>query len=116
MEDYAIDIIIGRARVGNSIQLDLPRFTRWRDRAGQRPQAPARPLRRAAAAGAVHPGGAWPHRHTLSGAAWQMDIDPSGAGEIASRSRGTPRIANRMLRRVRDFAQLYLTASNTREA
>ena len=43
-------------------------------------------------------------------------IDPSGAGEIASRSRGTPRIANRMLRRVRDFAQLYYDGVITREA
>lgn len=36
-----------------------------------------------------------------------MEIDPDGAREIAARSRGTPRIANRMLRRVRDFAQIY---------
>ena len=45
-----------------------------------------------------------------------MQIDPAGALEIASRSRGTPRIANRMLRRVRDFAQLYYDGVITREA
>ena len=45
-----------------------------------------------------------------------MEIDPDGAREIAARSRGTPRIANRMLRRVRDFAQIYYDNVITREA
>ena len=45
-----------------------------------------------------------------------MQIDPDGALELASRSRGTPRIANRMLRRVRDFAQIYYDGVITREA
>ena len=45
-----------------------------------------------------------------------MPIDPSGAMEIASRSRGTPRIANRFLRRVRDFAQIMGDGTITREA
>ncbi len=45
-----------------------------------------------------------------------MEIDPEGAKEIASRSRGTPRIANRMLRRVRDFAQIFYDGVITRAA
>ena len=53
---------------------------------------------------------------TRSAALLGMDIDPEGAAEIASRSRGTPRIANRMLRRVRDFAQIYHDGVITRAA
>lgn len=53
---------------------------------------------------------------TRSAALMGMRIDADGAMELASRSRGTPRIANRMLRRVRDFAQLYYDGVITREA
>ena len=53
---------------------------------------------------------------TRSAALLGIEIDPQGALEIASRSRGTPRIANRMLRRVRDFADIYHDSVITREA
>ena len=53
---------------------------------------------------------------TRSATLMGMQIDPSGALEVASRSRGTPRIANRMLRRVRDFAQIYYDGVTPREA
>ena len=53
---------------------------------------------------------------TRSASLLGMEIDPAGALEIASRSRGTPRIANRMLRRVRDFAQVFHDGVITREA
>ncbi|MCQ2421077.1 MAG: Holliday junction branch migration DNA helicase RuvB, partial [Clostridia bacterium] len=53
---------------------------------------------------------------TRSAALLGIEIDPTGAEEIASRSRGTPRIANRMLRRVRDFAEIFHDGVITREA
>ena len=53
---------------------------------------------------------------TRSAALLGIEIDPMGAMEIASRSRGTPRIANRLLRRVRDFAQVYYDGIITKEA
>ncbi len=107
MEDYQIDIMIGEGPAARSIKLDLPPFTLigattraglltapLRDRFGivQRlefysPEELARIVRRSAA---------------ILG----IDCVPQGAGEIARRSRGTPRIANRLLRRVRDFAQV----------
>ena len=99
MEDFAIDIIVGKGPSANSIRLDLPR-----DRFGvscrlelYTPEELCRIITRSAA---------------LMG----MRIDADGAMELASRSRGTPRIANRMLRRVRDFAQLYYDGVITREA
>ena len=53
---------------------------------------------------------------TRSAALLGIEIDPAGAMEIASRSRGTPRIANRLLRRVRDFAQVYYDGVITKDA
>ena len=100
MEDYAIDIIIGKGPSANSIRLDLPRFTLIGVQLRLELYTPEE-LGRIV---------------TRSAALLGVDIDPSGAGEIASRSRGTPRIANRMLRRVRDFAQLYYDGVITREA
>ncbi|MDX1550435.1 MAG: Holliday junction branch migration DNA helicase RuvB, partial [Lysobacter spongiicola] len=107
MEDYQIDIMIGEGPAARSIKLDLPPFTLigattraglltapLRDRFGivQRLQfySPAeltRIVRRSA---------------SILG----ISCEPEGAGEIARRSRGTPRIANRLLRRVRDYAQV----------
>ena len=107
MEDYVIDIIIGKGPSANSIRLDLPRFTLIgaTTRAGQL----SSPLRdrfgvsfrlelysTEELAGIV----------TRSARLLAMPIEPEGAREIAARSRGTPRIANRLLRRVRDFAQV----------
>ncbi len=107
MEDYALDIIIGKGPSARSIRIDLPRFTMigattragqmttpLRDRFGvvlklelYTPEELATIIRRNAG---------------ILG----MEITDDGAFEIASRSRGTPRIANRLLKRVRDFAQI----------
>ena len=107
MEDYQLDILIGQGPSARSIKLNLPPFTLvgattraglltfpLRDRFGinfrlefYTPQELTRILLRSA--------------QILN-----MDLDSSGAEEIAKRSRGTPRIANRLLRRVRDFAQV----------
>ena len=107
MEDYAIDIILGKGPSANSIHLDLPHFTLigattrscqltapLRDRFGvtlrlelYSPDELKRIVKRSAGILGV-------------------DIEEAGALEIASRSRGTPRIANRLLRRVRDYAQV----------
>ena len=116
MEDYAIDIIIGKGPSANSIRLDLPKFTLigattragslsapLRDRFGvtlrlelYTPQELAQIVRRSAGI-------------------LRVDIEDDGAMEIARRSRGTPRIANRMLRRVRDFAQVKADGVITRD-
>ena len=106
MEDFAIDIIIGKGPSANSIRLDLPRFTLIgaTTRAGQL-SAPLRDrfgvtlrleLYTPELAQIV----------TRSAGLLDVPIESDGAMEIACRSRGTPRIANRMLRRVRDFAQV----------
>ncbi len=107
MEDYALDIIIGKGPSARSVRLDLPKFTLigattrlgsvsapLRDRFGvhcrlefYQPEELEFIITRAAEILAV-------------------DIDKGGAEEIARRSRGTPRIANRLLKRVRDFAQV----------
>ena len=116
MEDYAIDIIIGKGPSANSIRLDLPHFTLigattragslsapLRDRFGvtlrlelYTPEELAKIVKRSA--GILN-----------------VEIEPEGAMEIARRSRGTPRIANRMLRRVRDFAQVMADGVITRK-
>ena len=107
MEDFALDIIIGKGPSARSIRIDLPRFTLigattragqlttpLRDRFGvllklelYTPEQLATIVKRSA---------------TILG----IGINENGAYEIASRSRGTPRIANRLLKRVRDFAQV----------
>ena len=121
MEDYALDIIIGKGPSAKSIRLDLPKFTLigattraglltapLRDRFGvlarlelYKPEELVRIIKRSADI-------------------QNVKIDDSGAAEIASRSRGTPRIANRLLKRVRDFAQVSysgeITAENAAES
>lgn len=107
MEDFALDIIIGKGPSARSIRIDLPRFTLvgattraggltapLRDRFGvilrlelYTPEELGRIVRRSAGI-------------------LDIECDPRGAAELATRSRGTPRIANRFLRRVRDFAQV----------
>ena len=107
MEDFAIDIIIGKGPSANSIRLDLPKFTLvgsttragqlsapLRDRFGilfrlemYKPEELAQIVRRSASI-------------------LEIDAEDAGIMEIARRSRGTPRIANRMLKRVRDYAQV----------
>ncbi len=107
MEDFELDIVLGKGPAARSIRLDLPRFTLvgattrtglitgpLRDRFGlvarldyyEPRDLEAIVVRAAGILG--------------------VDVDPAGAGEIARRARGTPRIANRLLRRVRDFAEV----------
>ncbi|MBP3653512.1 MAG: Holliday junction branch migration DNA helicase RuvB [Clostridia bacterium] len=121
MEDYALDIIIGKGPAARSIRLDLPKFTLigattragmlsspLRDRFGisfrlemYTPEQLAVIVERSAKI-------------------LKVEIEHDGALEIASRSRGTPRIANRLIRRVRDFAEVRgdgkITVENARES
>lgn len=116
MEDYALDIIIGKGPAAKSIRIDLPKFTLigattraglltapLRDRFGvisrlelYRPEELQTIVKRSAGL-------------------LDVEIDNEGAAEIASRSRGTPRIANRFLKRVRDYAQVKYNGKITYE-
>ena len=107
MEDYAIDIMIDQGPNARSVRLELPRFTLVG--ATTRIGLIAAPLR--ARFGLVnrldyYGGGELAEIVRRSAAKLGVDIDDDGAAEIARRSRGTPRIANNLLRRVRDFAQV----------
>ena len=107
MEDYALDIIVGKGPSANSIRLDLPHFTLIgaTTRAGQL-SAPLRDRFGVTLRLELYTPEELSQIITRSAAILNVDIVPEGAYEIARRSRGTPRIANRMLRRVRDFAQV----------
>ena len=107
MEDFAIDIIIGKGPSANSIRLDLPRFTLIgaTTRAGQL-SAPLRDRFGVTLRLELYSPEELALIVTRSAGILEVPIEPEGAMEIARRSRGTPRIANRMLRRVRDFAQV----------
>ena len=107
MEDYAIDIIIGKGPSANSIRLDLPHFTLIgaTTRAGQL-SAPLRDRFGVTLRLELYSPEELAQIVTRSAGILRVPIEPSGSMEIARRSRGTPRIANRMLRRVRDFAQV----------
>ena len=107
MEDYAIDIIIGKGPSANSIRLDLPKFTLIgaTTRAGQL-SAPLRDRFGVTLRLELYTPEELAHIVTRSAGILDVPIEREGALEIARRSRGTPRIANRMLRRVRDFAQV----------
>ena len=107
MEDYAIDIIIGKGPSANSIRLDLPKFTLIgaTTRAGQL-SAPLRDRFGVTLRLELYTPEELALIVTRSAGILEVPIEPEGALEIARRSRGTPRIANRMLRRVRDFAQV----------
>ena len=107
MEDYALDIIVGKGPSANSIRLDLPRFTLIgaTTRAGQL-SAPLRDRFGVTLRLELYTPEELSQIITRSAAILNVDIVPEGAYEIARRSRGTPRIANRMLRRVRDVAQV----------
>ncbi len=117
MEDFAIDIIVGKGPSANSIRLDLPKFTLVgaTTRAGQL-SAPLRDRFGVSLRLELYTPEELARIVTRSATILGMDIDPRGAMEIASRSRGTPRIANRFLRRVRDFAQVMGDGVITREA
>jgi Holliday junction DNA helicase RuvB len=116
MEDYVIDIMIGKGQMARSIRLDLPKFTLVG--ATTRAGLLSAPLRDRF--GVMH------HLefYTVdelktiilhSAKKLEVEIDDEGAYELARRSRGTPRLANRLLKRVRDFAQVKYDGRITKE-
>ncbi len=116
MEDYAIDIMIGKGATARSIRLDLPRFTLVG--ATTRAGLLTAPLRDRF--GMIHRLEFYTvaelkviimHSARILG----VEIDEKGAVELARRSRGTPRLANRILKRVRDFAQVKYDGIITEE-
>ncbi|MCL2548640.1 MAG: Holliday junction branch migration DNA helicase RuvB [Symbiobacteriaceae bacterium] len=107
MEDYALDIIIGKGPAARSIRIDLPHFTLIG--ATTRAGLLSAPLRDRF--GVINRMEFYTQEElftviTRSAGILKADITSEGAQELARRSRGTPRIANRLLRRVRDFAQI----------
>ena len=107
MEDYAIDIILGKGPSANSIHLDLPHFTLIgaTTRSGQL-TAPLRDRFGVTLRLELYSPEELKRIVKRSAGILGVEIEEAGALEIASRSRGTPRIANRLLRRVRDYAQV----------
>ena len=105
MEDFAIDIVTGKGQMAASYHLPLPHFTLVgaTTRAGQL-TAPLRDRFGVSLRLELYTPEELARIVTRSAGILKIDIEPDGAIEIASRSRGTPRIANRMLKRVRDFA------------
>ena len=116
MEDYAIDIILGKGPSANSLHLDLPHFTLIgaTTRSGQL-TAPLRDRFGVSLRLELYTPEELQRIVIRSAGILGVEILPEGAYEIASRSRGTPRIANRMLRRVRDFAQVKADGLITRQ-
>jgi len=115
MEDFQLDIIIGQGPSARTIKLDLPKFTLVG--ATTRAGLLSSPLRDRF--GVISRLEFYTHEElafivTRSARIFGMAIDPDGAMELARRSRGTPRIANRLLRRVRDFAQVRASGVITR--
>ena len=107
MEDFAIDILIGKGATARSIRLDLPKFTLIgaTTRAGML-TAPLRDR-----FGVIHHLEFYTEQELTtivlrSARVLNVEIEEKGARELAKRSRGTPRLANRLLKRVRDFAQV----------
>ena len=116
MEDYAIDIMIGKGASARSIRLDLPKFTLVG--ATTRAGLLSAPLRDRF--GVIqHLEFYTPEElQTIivqSAKKLDVEIEPEGAAELAKRSRGTPRLANRLLKRVRDFAQVKYDGVITKE-
>ncbi len=116
MEDYAIDIMIGKGASARSIRLDLPKFTLVG--ATTRAGLLTAPLRDRF--GVIHRLEFYSVEELCqiilhSARVLQVEIEKKGAVELARRSRGTPRIANRILKRVRDFAQVRYDGIITEE-
>ena len=107
MEDYALDIIIGKGPSARSLRIDLPRFTLVgaTTRAGSL-SSPLRDRFGLLNRLLMYTPEELKQIVLRSAAILEIDIDDAGAHEISMRSRGTPRIANRLLRRVRDYAQI----------
>jgi len=117
MEDFAIDVVLGRDASARSIRLDLPRFTLVgaTTRAGLL-SAPLRDRFGVVQRLEFYTTEELEQIVNRSASVLGVRIDPEGAAEIARRSRGTPRLANRLLKRVRDFAQVKYEGVITREA
>lgn len=117
MEDNVLDIIIGKGPSARSIRLDLHRFTLVgaTTRAGQL-SAPLRDRFGVILRLEMYTPEQLSQIVNRSAGILNMDIDPHGSMEIASRSRGTPRIANRLLKRARDFAQVMCDGAISKEA
>ncbi len=117
MEDYALDIIIGKGPSARSIRLDLPKFTLIgaTTRVGLL-SAPLRDRFGVISRLELYSKEELKEIVKRSASLLEVDITEDGAAEIASRSRGTPRIANRFLKRVRDFAQIKYDGRITGEA
>ena len=116
MEDYVIDIMIGKGPGARSVRLDLPKFTLIG--ATTRIGLLTAPLRdRFGVVHRLEPYGVAQLKVILlrSADVLKVELDEDGAEEIARRSRGTPRIANRLLKRVRDFAQVKYDGKITEE-
>ncbi|MGB5944581.1 Holliday junction branch migration DNA helicase RuvB [Paenisporosarcina sp.] len=107
MEDFCLDIVVGKGPSARSVRLDLPPFTLIgaTTRAGAL-SAPLRDRFGVLLRLDYYDNHALTEIVTRSATLFDAEIDHPSAGEIASRSRGTPRIANRLLKRVRDFAQV----------
>ena len=116
MEDYHLDIMIGQGTAARSIKLELPKFTLVG--ATTRPGLITAPLR--GRFGIIFNLDFYPPAELTtivlrSAGILNVEIEDAGAREIAKRSRGTPRIANRLLRRVRDYAQVDYDGRITNE-
>ena len=116
MEDFAIDIMIGKGATARSIRLDLPHFTLVG--ATTRAGLLTAPLRDRF--GVIHHLEFYTENELKtiiihSARILGVEIDDEGAAEMAKRSRGTPRLANRLLKRVRDFAQVKYDGKITKE-
>ena len=107
MEDFCLDIVIGKGPSARSVRLDLPPFTLVgaTTRAGSI-SAPLRDRFGVQSRLEYYTTGQLQEIVIRTAEVLQTEINPQAAAEIASRSRGTPRIANRLLKRVRDFAQV----------
>ena len=116
MEDFAIDIMIGKGSSARSIRLDLPKFTLVG--ATTRAGLLTAPLRDRF--GVIHHLEFYTEEELAniilhSSKVLNVEVDPQGALEMARRSRGTPRLANRILKRVRDFAQVMADGVITKD-
>jgi Holliday junction DNA helicase RuvB len=116
MEDFAIDILVGKGQAARSIRLELPKFTLVgaTTRAGML-TAPLRDRFGVVNRLNFYDGKELQTIVKRSAQVLDIEIDDDGALEIARRSRGTPRLANRLLKRVRDFAQVKYNGKITME-
>lgn len=116
MEDYALDIIVGKGPSARSIRVDLPHFTLVgaTTRAGQL-SAPLRDRFGVVARLELYTPEELCKIAVRSAGILGIEVEPEGAMELARRSRGTPRIVNRFLKRVRDFAQVIGNGVITKE-